>query len=103
MESAFEFLEEIKQKAGVLSVERLLDFVYEHFDQLLRKHNFSSVDEILLVTDPASLPLDALFTFLVVTFPAGHELKNRADFFSRAKKYLIEEKNLREDILNGLE
>lgn len=100
-----EFLDSVKEmQTG--NVDELIDFIFEHVNDLLYGGEFKRVDNILqhVLDDIHNYSSDALLSFLTITLHADNVVHNRKQFFNEVKDVFVS-RNIDEidRVLHGLE
>ena len=94
-----------------IDVDRTIDFIYMKIDDWFENQEFDKCDYLLSKLDfpgpkdAAGLNVQSIITYLTITLSAKDKLKNRVDFFKRAKEYLLKFKTELQvnNLLKGLE
>lgn len=81
-----------------------VDYVYREIDALLRREDFSRVDDILKAMDVQSLPVLPLLAFVSITNAPRSSLSARTSFVGRVRRHLEQiEPNRVGELLVGIE
>lgn len=85
-------------------MDKLLDFIFNTYDELLLNGEYTAVDSMLKL-DVSRLPIDVLVGILTITSLWKKQLVNRDIFYTNVENYILLSHNKEEthSILNGLE
>lgn len=96
------FINYININSNILSIDRMLDYVFDTIDDLLLGGEFDVVDEILFNIGKQNI--DISVGILTITTPFQTKLQNRSLFFNMTESSLLEMygRSRTDKILGGL-
>lgn len=90
MEDVHTWLDELQEVHLHRSRHDILDFMFEHIDDLLRAGEFDKVGELLDAVDMSKLDVLLVIGFLSITLSAAPVLPTRPSFVARATERIRE-------------